>query len=346
MLGVGFDISQAVRGDPAARLGFARAPDLHADFVLGDYRIGGVRHGSKSTWLTAAGGAANGAAYDFGPAVVGPELIVNGTFDTDVAGWSVVGGLGTSVVSWQAPGRMRNTAPGAGQQRIGQSQTRVFGRAYLYRATAVRVVGSPILSNGPTGGGTANGGGMSTAGDYSLTWAEAAGGTRFVGLNSNFSSADNEEFDNVSLSECQPFAGFDAGAWAFMMQGVAGGAMPGSEQVILSADADSPGKSFGNDSDRVRLAWATNGDLKLVVTRLGVEQVNMVVGVLAPGAAFTVRASLAANAVVASLNDAAARADVAVSLPALAYLRLGRSRAGERSAGPLARQGCGSGIRR
>lgn len=42
----------------------------------------------------------------------GPELIVNGTFDTDVSGWS--GGGGDTTFAWHASGKMSITRSGSG----------------------------------------------------------------------------------------------------------------------------------------------------------------------------------------------------------------------------------------
>lgn len=340
MLGVRLDIGAVSRGtDPAARAGFVRTPDIYANFTLGDFRNGGMHHAGKTPWLAATGGIESGGTTTFGPVAVGPELISNGAFGANVSGWAVAGGLMTSVLSWQAPGLIRNTSPTAGQQRFGQAQTRVIDRVYRARVAVVRAVGSPQLSENVPAGSIAIGPLMTNGATGEMTWAEASGGSRTLGINTSFSAADHEEYDDFSLTEVRPFAGFDAAAWAFMVRGVAPGALPASEQAIFAADADSPGKVTGLDRDRVRLAWAPNGDIKLIVTRHNVEQANLTLGQVAAGAVFRVRVAIAANAVSAGLNDAAPVTDTTVAPPGLAYVRLGRSRAGEAFGGVIEEAG-------
>lgn len=339
MLGVRLDIGAAAGRDPGARLGFPRAPDVYADFALQDFRVGGVHMSGKAAWLTAAGGVEGGGGLTLGPAATGPELIVNGGFDADVAGWANAGGLGTSVLSWQAPGAIRNTSPGAGQQRFGQAQTRTVDRVYRARVGVVRAVGSPQISENAPSGSTATGPAMTSGMTGELTWAEASGGLRTLGVITNFPGADYETFDNISLTEVKPFTGFDPAGWTFALRGTAAGSLPATEQVIFAADTDSPGKASGNDRDRVRLSWTPGGDVQLLITRLNVEQVNMTLGAVVAGAAFTVCVTISANDVVASLNGAPAMVDTAAAPPGLACLRIGRSRAGEAFTGVIQQVG-------
>lgn len=314
---------------------FNRPPDVHADFQHGVYRFGGSRFSTADALMGAIGGVRNGAAYDIGPAVVGAELVSNGTFDANITGWSMVGGLGTATLSQQPPGVLRMAAPGAGQQRVGQAQNRVADKVYRARATCVTNGGFPQLSEHGPGGATTTSSAAHVTNPMEIVWADHSGGSRTLALNSNFASAVYDEFDDVSMVEVRPFAAFDYTAWAALIRGTAPAALPGTEQVIYAADTDNAGKATGQDRDRVRLAWATNGDLKLIVTRLNVEQVNMVIGSLAAGADFSVRLSIGANDVIASLNGAPGVVDTSCSPPGLAYMRLGRSRSGEAFGGVI-----------
>ena len=59
---------------------------------------------------------------------IGPELVTNGTFDTNLSGWTETGGLG--VVAWSASGALFGNGNGVASTSFAQNVTTVVGKVY------------------------------------------------------------------------------------------------------------------------------------------------------------------------------------------------------------------------
>lgn len=323
MPGVTLDIGAPAPGmDAATRLGFSTAPDLYADFAGGDFRFGRVRHGAQAAWQSGSGGAGSGWGLTFGPVVTGDELLTNGAFDTDVAGWGAAGGWPASL-TWQA-GRLRNSYAGSGQTRFQTSVATTPGRAYRLRGVLHATtssscqVGASPASGGVYGGNLA---GLSKPATGEVLFAVHAGSWT-VGTLSNPAGAGQDDWDDFSVREIMPFAGWATNGFSLFARAVAPASAVGT-QVLLQADAG------GSERDRVRLAWGADEHLRLIVTRNNVEQANLDLGVVAASSVFEVRCSVAQDEITGSLNGAPATLDAAAGLPGIGVVRLGRSFTGE-----------------
>lgn len=323
MVGVSLDIGSPAPGhDAATRLGFPVAPDLYADFGGEDFRCGCVRYGGQTAWQTQAGAAGAGWSLTFGPVVIGAELVSNGGFDADVAGWAASPGWGANV-SWQA-GKLRNSYAGAGQSRFQGTAATTPGRAYRLRGVLhATTSGSCQLGASPASGGV-------FGSNLAALTKPAMGEVLFaadtsnwpVGTLSNPGGAGQDDWDDFSVREIMPFAGWSPDGFSMFIRAVTPATATGT-RVLFQADAG------GSERDRVRLAWGADQHLRLIVTRNNVEQANLDLGVVATSSTFEVRCSLATDEITGSLNGAPARLDAAANLPGLGVVRLGRSYTGE-----------------
>lgn len=323
MPGVTLDIGAPAPGlDAATRLGFPTAPDLYADFAGSDFRFGRMRHGGQAGWQTESSGAGAGWSLTFGPVVTGGEQLTNGGFDADVAGWGAAGGWPASL-SWQA-GKLRNSYAASGQTRFQTTVATTPGRAYRLRGVLHATASSSCqLGASPAGGGVygANIAGLTKPATGEVLFATDATSWP-VGTLSNPSGAGQDDWDDFSVREVMPFAGWSTDGFSIFVRAVAPASAAGT-QVLFQAD------SGGSERDRVRLAWGADEHLRLIVTRNNGEQANLDLGVVAAGSVFEVRCSVAADEITASLNGAPAKLDAAAALPGIGVVRLGRSFTGE-----------------
>lgn len=79
----------------------------------------------------------NGAYIDVNPAV-GPELVVNGTFVTDIAGWT---GVLSPTLSWNA-GRLQMVSAGSGTRCVQTITGLTVGQNYRFSGDVVSVAGT------------------------------------------------------------------------------------------------------------------------------------------------------------------------------------------------------------
>lgn len=137
-------------------------------------------------------GGGGGASY-------GPELVTNGTFDSDTAGWTVVGGTLSSVA-----GKLRVTSGGSDNGATQDVFGLEIGATYRLRATMIPHEGNRARFIYYNGG-------------YSYFYYETTGGSidlEFVaggaGINIGVqaasstawaSSGEYAEFDNISLQK-------------------------------------------------------------------------------------------------------------------------------------------------
>jgi hypothetical protein len=128
---------------------------------------------------------------------LGPELVVNGTFDTDVSGWTLVGGGTIAAVG----GRLRVTSNGTLTRARAEFPT-VVGKTYnlvfdAYRGTAVNYLfyagpttGTNTYVNKTSPDGTTN---LKFVATSTSLWIDFFCGTSTAGLYS--------ELDNISVRE-------------------------------------------------------------------------------------------------------------------------------------------------
>lgn len=323
MPGVTLDIGAAAPGlDAATRLGFPTAPDLYADFAGGDFRFKRVRHGEQTGWQSDSGGAGTGWSLTFGPVVTGGEQLTNGGFDADVAGWGAAGAWPASL-SWQA-GKLRNSYAGSGQTRFHTMVATTPGRAYRLRGVLHATTSTSCqVGSSPAGGGVygANIAGLTKPATGEVLFATDATSWP-VGTLSNPSAAGQDDWDDFSVREVMPFAGWSTEGFSIFVRAVTPASAAGT-QVLFQADAG------GSERDRVRLAWGADEHLRLIVTRNNTDQANLDLGVVATSSVFEVRCSMATDEITGSLNGAPAKLDAAAALPGIGVVRLGRSFTGD-----------------
>lgn len=137
------------------------------------------------------------------PVVIGPELVTNGTFDTDTSGWA---DTNPGQTSWNASGYLDYDASiGSG---IGpyQSFTTVVGKAYVAEAEVISTTGSVAVrvgSGSTPNSGIATSSALSSAGKIVVSWV-ATSTTSFIYLRA--ATAGVTSWDNISIREINPLA--------------------------------------------------------------------------------------------------------------------------------------------
>ena len=313
-LGVGLHFAQ-----PHQSVGAAL---LDADFAHNRYRLGSQNFTDEASFLTAIGATKSGIARTISPKVVGSELITNGDFAAgDLTGWnegsadvaiSVVSGAMRLVRGSGAP------HPNSPFQRVNFGGfPRAFKLEYDTGVSAIRQYAENPL-------------GAEAAASYDDTPGHFS---RYGGTNESLprnlvdfywwprDANTTTTLDNVSVKEVRPLPQYNPDAVGFVIAGKTPAVASGNK-VLLQADAD-------RESDRLRIVWDTSSHLRMIVTTSGNEQVNLDLGVVAADTAFEVRISAARDNFRASLNGVGMLTDTVGQLNAVAYLRIGRSFAGE-----------------
>ncbi len=242
-----------------------------------------------------------------------------------------MGAAGTwpASLSWQA-GKLRNSYAASGQTRFQTAAATTPGRAYRLRGVLHAATSNSCqLASSPAGGGIygANIAGLAKPATGEVLFA-ADTASWPVGTLSNPGGTGQDDWDDFSVREIMPFAGWSPDGFSIFIRGVTPASTAGT-QVLFQADAG------GSERDRVRLTWGADEHLRLIVTRNNVEQANLGLGVVATSSAFEVRCSVSADEITGSLNGAPARLDAAASLPGIGMVRLGRSFTGETWTGDI-----------
>jgi hypothetical protein len=139
------------------------------------------------------------------PVVIGPELVTNGTFDTDISGWTTV--LGSA--SWSA-GQISVARGGGGLGRVSAPITCEIGKVYRFtgyqdKGTTGSVAVTLAISSTSTVGAITIFSSV-TAGTFDLVFV-ATQTTHWVLLqNGSGSDGDAALFDNISVREINPLA--------------------------------------------------------------------------------------------------------------------------------------------
>lgn len=311
---------------------------LDADFAHGRFRFAGKTLASEDQFRLAVGGTvpASGQLV-IGPHVAetAPELLSDGNFASGSASdWTSVG---SSIAV--ASGALRVTGSGgngSGAYRTIASLIQNAGRAYrlvgdVWRETSTNVT----LGFGAGGGGTANY--AQTANLTGTTPSQAAlycGGfnasTASIALR-NLTNPSTGLYwaDNLSLREALPCAGFRPGA----LCGVVEATTPnsgGAGGVVFQADDNAEFNGNWFERNFIRLIWDVSQRLRFVVSFGGsgaqVEQVNLDLGVVEAGSAFSVGFSARDGEFRAALMGQPVQQALSGSFPGLAALRFGRGR--------------------
>ena len=135
------------------------------------------------------------------PNVIGPELVTNGTFDTDLSSWN------NTSSHWQfSSGRAYH--PNSSTAFPFTQELTLTAAPYLHIVTFdVEVVSgslSVLLSPDATGAGSLVVGTVTTSGTYSFVLPNT--GNRFIGFWRTFSSSFEGYIDNISVREIDPLA--------------------------------------------------------------------------------------------------------------------------------------------
>lgn len=311
---------------------------LDADFARGRFRFAGRSLASEAQFRTAVGGTvpASGQLV-IGPHVAeaAPELLSDGNFVSGSAtDWS---GFGSTVAV--VSGALRVTGGGgsaSGAYRSIVGRVHSAGRAYRLVGDVWRETSSNVtLGFGAGGEGTAN---YAQTANLTVTTPSQAvlycGGfnvsTASIALrNLTNPSTGHYWADNLSLREALPCAGFRAGALCGVLEATTP-ASGGAGGVVFQADDNAEFNGNWFERNFVRLIWDASQHLRFIVSFGGsgsqVEQVNLDLGVVAPGSAFTVGFSARDGEYRAALMGQPVQQALSGTFPGLAALRLGRGR--------------------
>jgi hypothetical protein len=296
-------------------LGRASTATLTPYYVLDTtnsvYQSNGTSYASEAAMNTALGITKSGEARTIPTTFTGSELVTNGTFGSDVSGWTAgqISGSGAAI-SWEATGKLQLDTNGASQAFARQTILLKQGVAYGIFANCGKV-------DATTAGVSAVGG------SYQTTFQNAVGFTTKSGsypqsvqcvtsctttsttpspsniepaefpanvsfrLGSSLNSAETGGiyvFDNVSIKEavCLP------GALSKKLGCILTFTTPGTfaSQTIIEFNVD--GVSGSAARDRVRLALNSSGDLTYTATVQNLSAASQVLGTLSTSTQYTV----------------------------------------------------------
>jgi hypothetical protein len=127
----------------------------------------------------------------------GVELVTNGTFDTDISGWTN-SSTGTGSISWNASGYLHLTSTDSSNRgAASQSFSTVVGKEYIVQSSQVGGL-SGLFRVGTSVGGTQNLSQSQPTGDYLNTFVATAT-TTYVTIYGNPSGTTS--YDNISVQE-------------------------------------------------------------------------------------------------------------------------------------------------
>jgi len=311
---------------------------LDADFTAGNYRHAGRRFADDGQFRLAIGATVPAAGH----LIIGPyvssgsrELLSDGNFSAGTtADWT---GVGSSLAL--ISGALRVTGgggSGSGAYRSIAGLVASAGRAYRLTANVWRETASnAALGFGSGGAGTAN-----YAQTANLTNTSPAQATLYCGgfspTNASIAlrhqvnpSTGTYWVDDLSLREAVPYAGFTPGALCGIVEAMTP-ASGGTGAVVFQADDNAEFNGNWFERNFIRLIWDASQHLHFIVSFGGsgtqVEQVNLDLGVVAPGTRFTVGFSAREGAYLAGLLGQSMMRASAGTFPGLAAIRLGRGR--------------------
>ena len=131
--------------------------------------------------------------------LVGSELVTNGTFDSDISGWTDIS-EGTGSIAWNASGYIDLTtgADSANEGRAEQAITTVVGQTYVVQIT--RASGSSMVNVGTSTGGQqlATTSTSASAAFETLTFT-ATTTTTYIGVRNFVNVSSTSSIDNISV---------------------------------------------------------------------------------------------------------------------------------------------------
>lgn len=293
---------------------------LDADFANSRFHWDGQTFSSEAAFLVAIGGVGAGGVRTIGPYVApaAAELIVNGTFDTDLAGWtSAIDGTSSAAVVSQAARLVSDGTAGTGGKAGGagiyQALSTVLDKAYRLLFTnsgpgalSLRAGNGIYLSNSYSAGSRAP-----SASPYIEAFNADAATTYFYAYRAAVGECN---LDGVSIKECVPFKNYDAAGVTVEIEATAP-AVPTSK-ALFGLYSSGP-----NDEANIRL----NSSNHLVVQANygGATVVLIDLGAVAPGQNIKVRAGWKSDAFYAQLNDGPILADATGTCPSFGFMRIG-----------------------
>ena len=175
---------------------------LHLGFTDASYEALGIPYATLADipgYSYTRAGPKGEVGINGAPVVYGPELITNGTFNADVAGWAAGSG---GTIAWQTPGYMRVTITSGPFAQAYQSLATVVGR--LYRVAFTHIAGTSMSSLFVSGLGFGQYelGNANSSGDGSVleVFFVATTATTYITLTSqSVTSGQYFDVDNVTL---------------------------------------------------------------------------------------------------------------------------------------------------
>ncbi|MCX5477566.1 hypothetical protein OSH08_01025 [Kaistia geumhonensis] len=300
---------------------------LVANYQSGTYILGSTTYADETSFNTAAGITKSGITRVSTPAIIGPELIVNGTFDTDTSGWTAQATVSIAAVS----GKMRVTRPSAGQTQYAYYGVPAeIGKAYVAKFDSYSVSGN--MADCRWGNSAGNNLYFNTAvpvvGSVQHIPSRATA-LFFAAGDANAARSGVSDVDNISAREEAPFPTYSGIAHTVYIEAVTAGTLPsGAHQVLYQEDISA-------ESNRRRIVWETDGHIWVRYTVNNTDVAALDLGAVAASTAIRIATAYDQNDFAASLNGGAAVTDTAGNCPAAAFLRIGRSFTGETWAGSI-----------
>lgn len=330
-------------GGPQPHSGHSVGDDviLEADFNAGHFVFSGHQYESESAFLSAVGGVRAGNALRLGPHVDAgaPELLSDGGFETGVGNWVTIGTPAPDLAV--VGGELRISASGSNTASALCSIVSLIETGKAYRLEGAVRRGetgalSPVIGFGKlaSGGSTHLFGqsvnAASTVKTPAVLYCGGLASDASVCARAIVNPATGIYYaDDFSLKEALPYAGFQAGEFSGTIEATAP-SVGGVDRVLFQADDNAEFNGSWIERNYVRIVWMADGHLRLVAAYAGtgtvVEQANLDLGVVAPGAAFTVAFSAKLNDFRAALVGQPVQEDAAGVLAGIATMRLGKAR--------------------
>lgn len=314
-----------------------------ANFMLDARHDRGWFNGSAFTTeaalLAAMGGTRSGVIRSIGPSLRGDELLLNGGFDTDVAGW--VANTSNAPLTWDN-GRLKITNNTGASTAITAYQSVAMDVRRAYRG-GYQLISGAVNSR------------LSFFGSTTATLRKAViPPTTPVGTWSGLASARPDcsilmfradsigngasvVVDDITLKEAVPFPGWNIGGYRQRVTARTPATISATQVLLDTSDDLTLASASGNTvQSRVRLEYRNDNSIHLIVTSGTTQQVDMSLGTIAVDTDFTVELRIGLTTVSARLGDAAySHASLGNGAPGVAKLRIGASSAGETWTGSI-----------
>ena len=319
------------------------AADIPASFFLDATNNRGWFDGrgytSEAALLTAVGGTKTGITYAIGPFLRGPELVSNGSFDADVAGWTAntanaplnwdngklkitnSTGATTAVTAYQSIAMDVRRAYQAGYKLVsGASNSRLS----FFSSTTSTLRKAVIPPNTSIGTWT----GLAAARpDCAIMMFRA----------DSISNGGTVVVDDITVREVVPFKGWNVGGYRQRVSARTPASISATQVLMVTTDDLTLAGASGNTvQSRVRLEYRTDNSLHLIVTSGTTQQADMTLGTVALDTDFSAELRIGLTTVSARLNgDAYSHSGMGNGAPGVAKLRIGHSSAGENWTGTI-----------